>query len=800
MDLEFSINDKNPSASNVENESSDNPEALTSERETEGRITGRKRKAGTETVAAQNKRIKSAYNDGYRELLNSIIEDTVSFESIDRFGSFDPSQLGISNWSPFEKDVFFSWLDRLGRHDIRGIAAAIPSKSEPEVREYLRLLQHGSTEHYLHAPRQHLLGPTDIPAAFEISKACCDALDEAGRALESYQSDSDVRRERIRFDDYCVLDHKTALNLEIYVKDQDSADVSSKIDDGGTECNKPRSRKIPMDDLGFQKIWPSIRLLNLSKWLELSERVFMNPGAPRLDGNWASIAGSRKKPAMFASAFTDFHNLTVSVTKRLVHSTLFQTNSRLRATDFRANRYRSGALNVNRRDVLAALNVLGMNQNADNFWIGAPRRCGLAIYIVDTIEGRGSKNSLNMAGDPMNYGEVEKRLAEGYAQFKSRSNSQPVSGYDEENVDEVAALQDKYYDAHAEDSSTSYNDSTGSDTSSLADVSIGNTAPPASLPDTEDYHDPESEEDKHTKAFDEYASLLEERKLWAMLNRSPPTEIKPEDIILPKAPKPQRKEATDLVDWTDHVDYRSPWERYGVMIPAEAFVRALARKDAIAKPRKVTNLSSRAVRLTRGTVNDGQRSRDQGHNRGPSVVNDFPSDGPSERGDQISEDVHGTSQSSQDARHRVPSSSEDAPSDGSTDYEALDTDPYGDLQPESDEAEQPSPPAPSHPRTSRLTLPSLSFSDSNNASADHPSSDSSNASTDHPSSGNNSQHQPPPPPPLQSSAQPSAFPSQDQSSRSQRPTQPSSSTPIYASESVEGMTRIEDFLYYEDEM
>src|SRR5947207_9332026 len=62
---------------------------------------------------------------------------------------------------------------------------------------------------------------------------------------------------------------------------------------------------------------PGKGLFCLSCWLELSERLFMNPGR-RLESNWHNMAAEGERPALTYAAFVDFHDLAVSLTRRLI--------------------------------------------------------------------------------------------------------------------------------------------------------------------------------------------------------------------------------------------------------------------------------------------------------------------------------------------------------------------------------------------------------------------------------------------------------------------------------------------------
>ncbi|KAF2772180.1 hypothetical protein EJ03DRAFT_267457, partial [Teratosphaeria nubilosa] len=86
---------------------------------------------------------------------------------------------------------------------------------------------------------------------------------------------------------------------------------------------------------------------------------------PLCEAELESAAGSLKnvdqsdEPAIFRSAFEDFYNIAVSLTRRLVQATIFQTMTRLRASDGSRMAWTPEPL-VREKDVKTAVDILGM--------------------------------------------------------------------------------------------------------------------------------------------------------------------------------------------------------------------------------------------------------------------------------------------------------------------------------------------------------------------------------------------------------------------------------------------------------
>ncbi|MCJ1368124.1 hypothetical protein MMC16_007263 [Acarospora aff. strigata] len=510
--------------------------------------TCRKRKHLTPT-GRKLKRIRTRYNDQYRQLLNETI-GTVAGPGESKPIGDEPvlaRQHGVSWWTSDEKLLFFHMLARKGESDIRAIALAIGTKSEIEVHVYLQSIRK-ALETRLRRPRPRLLSLVDLPAAVEVSEECCLALDQHAQILGLLQQNHEEKVEQDLHSDFWLLTQDTARRAQKHI-----------IDDGSGEASI-------VDKL------PALSLLNLSKWLLLSERVFMNSGSPREGENWRVITEDMEKPSITNTAFSDFYTLAISVTKRLIQSSLFYAMSRLRATD--SSRYRHRPV-VRARDVKTAVQVLGMKATTFDFWTTAPRRCRLHVY-----EDSGKKRRV---GKLLNYEEAERTLTQAkvgdqdYEQADLPICGEMESKHTEHEPNEGllstdsggATSEEGEYGASCQVSD--YNDSSDSNRVDWEDrIDLGEDGAARQLRAQRRL---ERDEDQYVEEFDRHASLAEEQRLWAMLGETPESNIKPEDSNSPPRPRSERTLGNDFVNWRDRVEFWSEWEMFKKPVPPERFRR-----------------------------------------------------------------------------------------------------------------------------------------------------------------------------------------------------------------------------------
>ncbi|KAL1964406.1 hypothetical protein VTN77DRAFT_6964 [Rasamsonia byssochlamydoides] len=486
----------------------------------------------------RRKGLTKASVDAYRHLLRELVDDLSPTSSLQLDDNLRvSSQLGIVTWTTSEKETFFNLLARKGKNGIREIADAIGSKSELEVQEYLRLLHKGLELQQLHERHSRSATFIDIPAAAEISDECCLALDEFSEYLTLLQQQSDDRAGMKKHGDFWIINGETAEKVE--------EQIASSSDDS------------PLPD---SSIFLSASLLNIKRWIQLSERFFMNFGGSRFEDNWVNVAFKDESPSLTADAFADFYALTVSITRRIVQSALFFAISRIRNISYHK------AKKVKTRDIRAALDVLNMKHNSFDFWVGLARRCSLEV--ADIRHKKGWK------ADYMGYDEVEDALSgrRSFSKSRERSASRHLEknndGDDNDDVDDDDDDEEQEEngginpDDDDEDEYVEEDESTPPSPRSADSLA-------SSVSDEEAYAD---QEDIYAEYIDQKASRDEELRIrellqCPMLDTLLPPVIKTEDdndnATAPPKPVAGRKTKQDLVDWRDRTIYRSEWEEYG---------------------------------------------------------------------------------------------------------------------------------------------------------------------------------------------------------------------------------------------
>ena len=516
---------------------------------TRSRLKRRRVDRYTSDLQARVKRVKPSYNDKYRVLINSTLKEMTSRGCLEGV-SLPSDQIGATSWSSEEKETFFFVLARRGRHDIKGIAADIGSKSESEVYIYLELLQNATAEKNAHVHRKHLLQIDDMEPALEVSQQCCAALDLAAEAVSVLQHIEEEKKEREEHASFSILTPSLA---------------------------KWANRSLLAGEEGEQEVLqalPAATLLNLKSFLTLSKRVFMNSSVE--ENNWRTYAERRQSPSITYTAFSDTHTLAVSLIRRLIQSSMFFAMSRIRTMG--TSSFYTPKQHVKTRDVIAALNVLGMEANGRKTWIGTARKCRLRVYETVT--------NWKVQGKRYSYDEVEAILSEENlgrrGRYRSRSAgneavSQPPT--DKSNASSAEDVPEGSSSSSPDDSSAYQSES------SLSDDRTSSTDPPSSSSSSSKHglkqQRLEQAEDAYLEAFDQKASKEEEKRLWELLGEDPSTKMDLEPIDLP--PVPRRANRQSSPDWTTWIDYSAEWENLDSPVPASSFAenRKLGRRQLV---------------------------------------------------------------------------------------------------------------------------------------------------------------------------------------------------------------------------
>ncbi|TAQ91007.1 hypothetical protein B7494_g590 [Chlorociboria aeruginascens] len=501
------------------------------------------------------KRLRGFYNDDYRELLNVDIEDAAKKYISEDHRQIEGSQIGASIWTSKEKDSFFSALSRLGRDNVIGVANRIGTKSVFQVQEYVSLLHEGLMEQKLQEEEPQLLFPADQPAALQIGEECEDIMDRAAEALANRQEGYEERQEIVKWGEIWLLNREVSRRMT-------------------TQRNQPGVEE------AIEEAIPAANFFNLENWLELSQKVFMNPGSSREDENWEKIAEPGEEPAIRATAFEDFHSLAVSITKRLVSTTLFCTMSKLRATA--AKKFKSA--HVTTADVEAAVKILKLPFNSHEFWVGCPKRCALNIVQDDQQRDEPS----------MTYEEVEGNLNQiPVTRCRSRSRSanrrsEPESAAESESEDQDFESSESQYSSGPEPSDSDISENQKPDLHSIERKQRKIRARKVIARSKEQY----------LEDLDTRTSLLEEQRLWEMLNQKPPFNIESKMIETPPRPRYNKKDLGDTSEWRDNSEYWSHWETVNGPVPEELFEsnkRKMARRRGRKTEKKLNRVADKDV-------------------------------------------------------------------------------------------------------------------------------------------------------------------------------------------------------------
>lgn len=578
------------------------------------------------------------YSDNYRQLLKDESDLVPQQQDIAEGDNLESSQVGSVSWTPAEKQSFFNTLARKGRLDISSISAALGSKSVVEVQAYLRLIQDSLNDKFLFSPKEARIGLEEIPTANEIDCEAEHMLEKAADALCMYQEQyENAAGEKVH-------GNRWLINYEDARKDEDGRDASP-------------SSNIDEDPESF----PARDLFQLPNFFELSENVFMNRSTPASDQNWRKLAVSGERPAATFDFLAELHNIVLSVSRRLIQTSLFVAQTRLRAS--RYEMYAPAKL-VKHQDVVAAVDVLKMKRDSFAFWQKAPRRCGL--QVVKVRHGRGFNKH------PLSYEDVETALSKRSKKRRGRRQSSTESE-DYTSSEETSA--ETSTEGSTTDQDSEDGDATRSKSASEHDADGLSTPsfPPfrSTLPsrreethkarvssdDTDSDHTDATESDssfesrQHARAntVDLIASRAENLRLLRLLqddsspvpdtdthNTTPPPP--PPPCPIPQSPPPPqrpdhqhtyqyppivpttpsqaqtKRTLTKFKDWKDTFLPRAEWEENGELLPPERFLRTEEERWSRRRKREEGHEDERSRSRGRKSRRRTEREESQGAN------------------------------------------------------------------------------------------------------------------------------------------------------------------------------------------
>ena len=526
-------------------------------------------------IGKVSRNLRDYYKEGYVALVKKTAND---FETGTNGGvpsRLNPSQIGVLTWSSEEKESFFEALSRRGRHDLPALAE-MTGKSEVEVHEYLLLLGDQKAKRHLFEKQTKQISHADIPAAIEVAPECEAALEKAADAVSAFQNQYDKALAEQEHGGRWSIDYPLAVELDHQVDDSEDASLGS-----GSE-SESKLENVPAE-----------RLFRLSIWLQMAETIFMNAGHPHLDLNWRHVAAKDERPNMTYSALDDFHDLAMNITRRVMQTSMFLAQSRMRSTD--GYGYKSSRL-VKEQDVSAALEVLGMKSSVAENFVGMARRNHLQV-----ISGSHDKGSRRRAF--LSYDEVDAAITErqrGRRRRRSVSSTSSASG-----MSVSSSARDASDTEHAEASQPvrsdheSVPDPSDSDVSSMADY-VEETEPHGDDDEDKSEEDEfgglsfhpsttrqkrrqiylEAQQDAYMEDLDQKASKADERYLRQVLGKAvfPLIKSEEDEEELGDRPKVLRKSMGDLADWKGM--YQAEWEALGERVPEVDFIasRGLAKR------------------------------------------------------------------------------------------------------------------------------------------------------------------------------------------------------------------------------
>ena len=550
--------------------------------------------------------LQKCYHDGYAELLSE--ERTEGMTDGVPPVSLEHSQIGVVRWSPSEKEALYQALSRKGTRNLPQLASAVGSKSQPEIQEFLLLLREKESERYLLHRHTKTIAHADIPAASEISPDLEEALEKAADAQLAYE-------------DHYEYVSRTQKTPGLWIIDRE---VAEQLDAEQDEVMEALAE--PVEEAG-ESIFET-PIFYISKFVDLSERFFMNYGGSSMHENWRDIAMEGETPAVTREVISDLYDLAVHFIRKLLQTSIFLAQSRQRATTSSHYRHRSM---VREQDVAAAVDILNLRCDLWQFWVGVPRRNKLTVVDDKHVKGGFSKVR------HMSYDVVEQALSKKKVRWRGRrrSSAGTDSSLTEDEVfntaDQVSqdsgndsvssisqqssssednspgvpeahpldAILDASSSSEQRDESTQQLSSTGPSTGGSSDDSSGAGFYTAASRRRNTHRDLEEEQDEYLEQLDAKKSREEDVRLWEVLGREKPSSIKAEineDSEIGVPTKVKRKSMDELTDSLADTEYGAEWELFGAIVPNESFIetararkrpRMIARKAiATPKPRK----------------------------------------------------------------------------------------------------------------------------------------------------------------------------------------------------------------------
>ncbi|GAB7359071.1 hypothetical protein MBLNU230_g5143t1 [Neophaeotheca triangularis] len=576
-----------------ENFTSDHSDASPS-KEDDNQVEAPRREMRTTSQRRSRKPKPAKAGYRYRKLLNTTIEHAAQNHS-DEEEVLPSSQIGASYWTSQEKSRFFRKLSSVGPGELHQLAKAVQTKSRPEIQAYILLLRKGVAETADAHAAENDFSLSHVPAAFEVEGDVDDAIDRARTVLNSRLREKQNFAEQARHGKTWLITEALADEIEAEIatlageeasdtaKDDEPADgdqhsdgykdqttAGAQQEDEGLE-EPPEKVSAPSPSSAKLAV-PSSSLLRPSTFLELSRSCFMgpDPGYAQLENESLNFA-----PSIYRTAFDDFHNLTISLTRRLVQTTIFQAMTRLRGKESS-----SPIPQVRPCDVGAATDILGMRSDRKAYWSNLPRRCGVDVYTeaAKYADGRTSTKQ----GFKLTLAEAEAELGLP----NDKANEMELEEEDENSDHELHAYHNDS-DAWTEEASSgsqtpSQNSEAATPNSATAPQ---NEEPSKQAPTMSRKRNRTLSPDGHAKAEDAYLEALdqqaskEENNRLRELLRMPSRDDGARGSPLPEASPPRisadrpEQGVEPTGSWRETVEFEAPWEQVTGVPPLSAFAR-----------------------------------------------------------------------------------------------------------------------------------------------------------------------------------------------------------------------------------
>lgn len=481
--------------------------------------------------------------EAYVKLLTEVEKDYDPTNVKEKDELLNVTRDGAVVWTATEKEILYNVLDRKGFNGIKDIAIAIGTKSELEVLEHLRVVQKTIRDHL---GQRHLkfITTVQIPAAAEVSEDYCAEERKYAKYLALRDEITYAHNSKLLYADYSVIRESEAQALS-------NADINTPL----------------RGDLNR-----AVGLFNTPNWISLSKDILMNFGGEMEENHWTQIAETEEDtPSIAAEAIMDFSALAISLTRRLIQSSIFMAESRLRTTD------RSSELprDVKYADVKNALEIMGMNRKRPSF-VDIVRRNRIAI-------GAFAPQRLK-ADQTVSYKQAEEILSFSDKKFYKAAHALEQGTVSNRDTD-IRTDEDghEYMDENGDDAEDELEEDIVEDMDSDGENGTNHPAtshsPELPHPETtEDHQLAEDEEEGQADNIDQERSRQEELRLWQMFEKPPPPSLLMPTIPLIPQPKEEtddekddlalhgiheRRTQEDLVNWRDRTLYHSEWEQYG---------------------------------------------------------------------------------------------------------------------------------------------------------------------------------------------------------------------------------------------